>query len=235
MVLERQIAVLLDSPLTQVDGHLRQLTDAGYIARWSVFEGVRCARILTPGLRLLESSVRPAQKYHLGGYRHDIGVAWLWVLAQRGAFGPLAEVIGERRLRSEAMRFPDRPYAIRLGGYLATGREICHYPDVLLIDPRGRHVALELELSIKELPRREAILAGYGADRRLEGVVYFVERNRTGSGIGRRIQSSAAAMGASDRVHVRTVPPIGLDGNEEPEPRRASRVPERAAGSEVAR
>ena len=58
----------------------------------------------------------------------------------------LAEVIGERRLRSEDMAAPDHPYSIRLGGYDNTGKAKRHYPDLLLIDPGGRRVALELEL-----------------------------------------------------------------------------------------
>jgi hypothetical protein len=144
-------------------------------------------------------------------------------------------VIGERRLRSEDMRSPERPYSIRLGASGATGKEIRHYPDLLLVDPRGRRVALELELSRKEIPRREAILAGYGADRRLDAVVYFVERNLNGQRLGRTIASEAARMGISDRVHLRRFPPIGLDGREERGPRELGPSRGRRRGTDTAR
>jgi hypothetical protein len=153
-------------------------------------------------------------KANPGLYWHDVGVAELWLAAQRGAFGPLAQVIGERRIRSHDMAAHEEPYAIRLGGYHGDGRERRHYPDLLLVDPYGRRLALELELSLKERARREEIIGGYGADRRLAGVLYLVEANPRGRAIARALETTAAEMGVTGRVHVRCLTALarGEDG-----------------------
>jgi hypothetical protein len=235
MVLDRQIAALLDRPCQRLDRRLDELENAGYLARFGGWGNSPCSRIEKPGLAAVGSELLPP-KDTPGAFRHDVGVAWLWLAAQRGSFGPLAEVIGERRLRSLDMAAPDRPFSVRLGGYDGFGNLRRHYPDLVLIHPSGRRLALELELSSKGVARRDTILAGYGADRRLEGVVYFVEDSRTGKGIGRRIQASAAGMGVADHVRLRTlrledgrlqeVVPVGRGG---------CRAPSRRAAPEVAR
>lgn len=212
LVLESQLAALLGGPPRPVQRRLQSLVAAGYLTRFCVFERARCCRIRPRGLAAVGSRLR-APELNLGAYRHDVGVAWLWLAAQCGAFGPVADVIGERRLRSHDMSAPAEPYSIRLGGHDAHGRELRHYPDLLLVDGHSRRLALELELSAKEKPRREHILAGYGADRRVDGVVYLVEDDPRGQGIGRAIRSSAADLGVTDRVHVRHVTPIGADGH----------------------
>jgi len=238
MVADRQIAVLLDRPVRSLDARLKRLKEAGHLARFVGWGNARCCRILKPGLSAVGSELSPP-KESSDGFRHDVGVAWLWLAAHRGSFGPLAEVIGERRLRSEDMVAPDRPCSVRLGGYDGFGKLKRHYPDLLLVDPQGRRVALELELSSKEVPRRDTILAGYGADRRLEGVVYFVEDSREGRGIGRCLRASAANMGVADRVHIRTLPPIQLEDGRLREivPMRRARhgAASRSRGTEAAR
>ena len=62
-------------------------------------------------------------------------------------------------------------------------------------------MAFELELSTKEVVRRERILAGYAADRRIDAVVYLVEHRS----VGRAIERSAARMGISHLVRVQRV------------------------------
>lgn len=156
-------------------------------------------------------------------------MAWLWLEAQRGAFGAV-EVIGERRLRSHDKTKPSDPYAIRLGGYHGDGGERRHYPDLLLIDTQGRRLALELELTSKPLRRRESILAAYGADRGVEGAVYFVESHPQGRSIRRALQASISRMGLADRIRVRFVPPIE-DRPREHHLRRGSPDPARTAES----
>jgi hypothetical protein len=136
-------------------------------------------------------------------YTHDIGAAWLWIAARQGSFGPIREVLGERRLRSLDAA-PDRsgpPQGVRLGGLGAHGRERLHYPDLLLVTPDGRRIGLELELSSKGRVRREKILAGYGADARIDAVLYLVGDRR----IGRSIKQSARKLGTGAIVHVHQV------------------------------
>lgn len=206
LVLERQIHALLGGAGESVQRRLRTLAAKGYVARWHGFDAARCASIRKRGLAAIGSRL-PAPNENLGLYRHDVGVAWLWLAAHRGAFGPLAEVIGERRIRSHDMALPQDPYAVRLGGYHADGRERRHYPDLLLVDRAGRRLALELELSLKEKGRREEIIGGYSADRRVVAVLYLVEDNRRGRGIQRAIEATAAEMGASGRLRVRRLVP----------------------------
>jgi hypothetical protein len=113
------------------------------------------------------------------------------------------------RSHDEAAISADELYAVRLGGVTDRGQERRHYPDALLIDPHGRRLALELELSHKGVSRLAEIVAGYAADRRLDGVIYLVENSSAGRQIGRAIKASTIQMDASERIHVRRVMPIG--------------------------
>ncbi len=161
---------------------------------------------------------------------HDIGVAWLWLAARRGAFGPLREVISERRLRSHDAD-PERagePLGVRLGGYGPGGRERLHYPDLVLVDRDGHRIAIELELSRKGIARRETILSGYAADRRISAVLYLVEI----PAIGRAISASARRLGISHLVHVqraRLAPVRGAPAHGAESVRRGSRAEQREA------
>jgi hypothetical protein len=179
---------------------LRRLGARGYVRRERPFGGPRIFHLITAtGLRAVGSAL-PAPKFRLSCHEHDIGVAWLWLAARAGAFGPLRGVLGERRMRSLDATVRDRgqPLAVRLGGVGAGGRERLHYPDLLLLTRTGRRVAVELELSAKGRQRRERILAGYAADARVDAVLYLVSRRST----GRAIQASARRLGIHELVHV---------------------------------
>jgi hypothetical protein len=214
LVLERQIAALTQGSVAQLRPRLSELGEEGYLNRKRVFEEF-CYSIQRPGLVAVGSRLR-VPTFTLHSYMHDVGLAWLWLAAQRGAFGRVAEVLAERRLRShdESGGAPREPYAIRLGGHDAHGRELRHYPDLLLVDNHGRRLALELELSRKGMARRETIIAGYGADRRVPGVLYLVEDNSEGRGIGRTVEATARRMGVLERVQVRLIRPIRGAGGE---------------------
>jgi hypothetical protein len=97
-----------------------------------------------------------------------------------------------------------RRYGVRLGGVGSGGRDRLHYPDMMLVTAGGHRVAFELELTTKEPARREKILAGYAADRRIDAIVYLVER----PAVGRAIERSAARMGISHLVRVQRVTPV---------------------------
>lgn len=204
LVLQRQVVALLGEPAPPVQRRLRALAAKGYLAQARGFDAARCCVIRPRGLAAIGSRLG-APKENPGMYWHDVGVAELWLAAQRDAFGPLAAVIGERRIRSHDMAAREEAYAIRLGGYHGDGRERRHYPDLLLVDRHGRRLALELELSLKGKARREEIIGGYGADRRVAAVLYLVEDTCRGRAIGRAIETTAAEMGAAERVHVRSL------------------------------
>jgi hypothetical protein len=207
--------LVLDSHLKSLLGsrygsgaRLRTLERAGLLRQGPRFGGQpRCFQITRPGLDVVGSRL-PAPRIDLREYKHDVGVAWLWLAAGRGAFGPVQEMISERALRSRDMASDgDEPsLGVRLGLAGPEGRERLHYPDLLLVDPRGCRIAIELELTSKGVARRDRILAGYASDARIDAVLYLVEK----VGIGRKVEASARAVGATARVQIHRVEVTGF-------------------------
>jgi DNA-binding Lrp family transcriptional regulator len=203
MVLHEHVAELFGTSEQAAGARLNRLAKAGYIESVRLYRNQPAMQLIArDGLKVLGSAL-PAPKIDVHAYEHDVGVAWLWIAARRGTFGPLREVVGERRMRShDGARDRDtEPFAVKLGGFGPWGRERLHYPDLLLRTADGRRVALELELSSKGRARRERILAGYAADPRFDGVVYLVQN----ASIARGVQAAARRLGISPLVHIRRV------------------------------
>ena len=80
-----------------------------------------------------------------------------------------------------------------------TERQVDHIR--ALVDPDGRRVAVELELSRKGRARRDAIFFGYSLERRIDAVLYLVET----PSMARTIQAMAKRHGISNKVHVQYV------------------------------
>jgi hypothetical protein len=237
LVLERQLARLTGLPTTRLRDRLSALAASRYLSSGQVF-GETHFQIRQLGLAAIGSRLKPPQ-LKLATYKHDVGAAWLWLAARGGTFGSQREVIGERRLRSDdgAFDHPREPYGVRLGGSDRYGNERLHYPDLLLIDPHGRRLALELELSSKGRERRERILGGYAADRRVDRVLYLIEANPAGRGIRRSIESAAREAGLTDRIRFQLIKELRI-GSPEParEPLRTrSAGPVRRAVRQAAR
>jgi hypothetical protein len=209
LVLPAQAGRFLGTSAGAADARMRALASEGFLFREALFhrEPPYC-QATRAGLALIGSDL-PTPKFDVAEYRHDVGVAWLWLAARHGTFGHLGEVIGERRMRSsDFKRGPlEQPIAVRLGGVGPRGRPRLHYPDLLLVEAGGRRIALELELTPKGRTRREAILSGYGLDRRIDKVLYLVDSRS----LGRAISDSARKLGVSDRVHVQMISmePVG--------------------------
>ncbi len=213
VVLADHVAALRGTSSNAAAGRLRSLSTAGFLSAHRPFDrGPTCFQIARPGLGAIDADLNAPRRLDLRSCEHELGAAWLWLAASDGAFGPLREVLGERRLRSSDAKPEGRgaPYGVRLGGVGPGGRERLHYPDLLLIDPGGRRIAIELELTSKSRGRREKILAGYAADARVDVVLYLVRDRR----VGRAIQSSARRLGIGQLVHVQSVdfPGIGPGG-----------------------
>lgn len=208
LVLERQLERLAGARRHTLEGRLRALVRGEYLTSGRVFQD-RYFQVRRGGLAAIGSGLK-APDFKLGSYKHDIGVAWLWLAARGGTFGSIREVIGERRLRSYdgALDHPPEPYGVRLGGFDRYGNERLHYPDLLLIDPQGRRLALELELSSKGRAKRELILGGYAADGRVSRVLYLVEANAAGRGIRRSVESATRDLGLTDRVRFQLIKEI---------------------------
>lgn len=197
------VATLLGVTDGRARAILTRLTDGRYVRRETVFAGqAACYRIRRKGIDVLGGGL-PTPGLDLRSYEHDLGLAWLWLAARGGTFGPLRDVVSERQLRShdEAPERTEPPLAVRLGGFGPGGRERLHYPDLLLVRPDGRRIALELELTSKSRPRLERILAGYGSDPRIDAVLYLVANGR----IARAVIAAASRLGLSDLVHVQRV------------------------------
>jgi hypothetical protein len=197
------VRAMLGVSATVAYRRLHALTGLGMLSKHRLFDGEpSCYRITEQGLAVIDSALKPA-RIDVRTHAHSLGLAWVWLAAQRGAFGPMRDIVSERRMRSEDATEPGRDelFAVRLGGVGPRGQPRLHYPDLLLVDNDGRRVAVELELSSKGRRRVEGILAGYGADPRIEAVLYLVDTRS----VGNLIRSCAARADLGDRVHVREV------------------------------
>ncbi len=203
LALPTHVAVLLGTSAPAATARLNRLAKAGLVTGRAVFRGEpRSYHITRSGLAHIGSHL-PTPRIDVRAYEHDVGVAWLWLAARSGTFGPLEEVISERWLRShDGSRDPGaEPLAVRLGGFGPHGREKLHYPDLVLRTANGRRVALELELTPKSRTRLETILVGYGADPRFDGVVYLVQS----ATVARAVRAAARRLGIEDRVRLQRV------------------------------
>jgi hypothetical protein len=203
MALPDHVVALLDTTGSAAGARLNRLARAGYIESVRLFHDQPAMQLIArDGLKVLGSRL-PPPKLDVHSYQHDVGVAWLWIAARRGTFGPLREIVGERRMRShDGVRDREgEPFAVKLGGFGPWGRERLHYPDLLLRTADGRQVALELELSSKGRARRERILAGYAGDPRFDGVVYLVQN----ASIARSVKAAARRLGITSLVHIERV------------------------------
>ena len=203
LALPTHVAVLLGTSTAAATTRLNKLAAAGMLKRQPAFPGEPpWYQITSGGLAIIGSSL-PAPRVDLRTYEHDVGVAWLWLAARGGTFGPPEQILGERRLRShDGSRDPDaEPLGVRIGGFGPHGREKLHYPDLILRTADGRRIALELELTPKSRTRLETIVGGYGADPRFDGAVYLVDR----PAVARSVQSAARRLGISELVRIQRV------------------------------
>ena len=210
LVLSNHVQALLGVSAKTASRRLRALQQAGLVERETLFHRYPAHyRIQRRGLELIGSRLGlPRRGLNVA---HDVGVAWLWLAAQRGAFGPMADVVSERTMRSRdgteahATRVTGRsehePFGVRLSGQGPRGRPRLHYPDLLLVDGEGRRIAVELELSSKGRSRRHQIIGGYASDRRIDAVLYLVTDQR----IAREVQAAARRFGSERTVIVQRV------------------------------
>ncbi len=203
VILTSQLAALLGVGIEAAQTRLSALRNAGLVRDARRYQGAPPGDQITgAGLRAIASELRAPQRSYPGGYQHDVGLGWLWVAARVGAFGSLRGVHSERQMRSHdvaarlgrPLRRPARRGGTRRAGAVSLSRSGARYR-------LGRRVALELELTCKSPPRREGILGAYAVDRRIDAVVYLVQR----PSVGRAVSQSAARLGVSDLVHVKPV------------------------------
>lgn len=227
-VLGAHIAALLGISAPAAGARLRALCEAGYMTGADLFtEEPPNYQVRTPGLRAIGSDLLKPRTVDPSLYRHDAGLAWLTVAAERGTFGPLTEIISERRMRSEDRRESDRdqPFGVRLGGIGRDGRPRLHYPDLVVETDTGHRVAFELELTTKAPRSRERILTAYAADQRIDAVVYLVDTPAR----RRALEESVRRVGIGDRVRVERVTLGHRPGAPAPASRAVQRTARRGA------
>jgi hypothetical protein len=211
MVAADHVMVLLAKDVGTAHGRLGQLEAEGFVRRERLFRrGPDCYRITPAGLSSIRSDLAPPE--FDPRYRHDVGVAWVWLAATRGTFGTLDRVVTEREMREADQKWSEPggldgdvagrpaadvgapPFGVPVTG--VDGDRSRHYPDLLLIG-RGR-VAVELQLALPSPRRLREILVGYGADARVWAVLFLVVDPE----IAGRVESAAAQLGISQMVQV---------------------------------
>jgi hypothetical protein len=229
-VLARHVAAVLGITSSAAARRLLSLSQAGYLlSDDSLRREPMSYRVTAKALRTVGSDLPTPPKVNLATYRHEAGLAWLAIGAERGMFGPVTEVISERRMRSRDGRSArhKEQFGVRLGGPGLDGRDRLHYPDLLVVTETGHRVAFELELTGKGRRRRERILMGYALDRRIDAVVYLVDH----AARRRALQESVRRLGLEDRVRVEAVK-LGHRPHSRAPARAAKRTTTRASGRE---
>ena len=175
-VLADHLARLLGISRDAAGTRMRALRAAGYLAEAQPLrEEPPLYQVTTPGLRAIGSDLPRPRTVDLAVYRHDAGLAWLAVAAERGCSARSARSSpnGGCARRTGARTMGRRRSACASAAW-GDGRQRLHYPDLVVTTATGHRVAFELELTTKEPRRRERILAAYAADppdrrRRLPG------------------------------------------------------------------
>ena len=232
-VLAGHIAAALQTSASAAGRRLSRLAAGGYLQRDQRLAGEPpLFQVTRAGLGAIESDLPPPPRVDLGEYRHDAGVAWLAAGARRGLFGPVTEILGDRRMQSlDRRREPhERPLAVSLSPGIGSVPQ-WHRPDLVLRTASGHRVAFELELTTKSRHRRERILSAYAADRSIDAVVYLVDR----PAVGRALEESIRRLHIADRVRVENVRFDGAGRRSSPADRVVQRRTERETAAAAQR
>ncbi len=105
-----------------------------------------------------------------GGFEH----AWALAQAAVALYGLLPgwRVVSEREIRAHEREEQGLLASARVGA-LPGGRPALHRPDLALVSPAGRVVAVEVELSVKARARLHSICTGWARARHLSHVHYL--------------------------------------------------------------
>lgn len=185
------------------DTLLTSLVRAGLLRRIRVAKQTPAAySIGTDGLAAIGSDL-PAPPVRFAGWRHALGVSWLWVAIYKGVYGPVRGLWTRRELvASDAAATKaggvSRRAGVRVGGVAADNESGLHHPDVLVVTDTRHRVAFYLLLGFPARRRLAATLTAYGADERFDAVLFLVEDLR----VGRVAEEEAAALGLAELVRV---------------------------------
>lgn len=177
---------------------LLSLTTAGLLEHHSVLYGWPGMYTATSsGLRWQGMGRLPVFHVRPGGFEHAWRVATVAVALHRAL--PGWRVIGEREIGMLEGEEGRLLASVRTGS--AGGRALLHRPDLGVLGPSGRVLAIEVELSVKAPQRLLRICRGWGRGRHL-GHVYYLAT----PGAARAVRRALRAARAGDCVSV-----LGLD------------------------
>jgi hypothetical protein len=207
-----QVALLLGVSQGTAGKRLSRLQSAGLVHYERIFHDAPPATWITRrGLDAIEQRL-PQPRLDLRGYRHDVGVGWVWLAARAGAFGELTGMVADREMRAADARAAAarRPvqFGVGLGLLGSHGQPQRHYPDLMLDTSGGHRVAVELELTAKSARRMARIMTGYASDASVDSVLYLVPT----SALTQVVTDAARRAGISDLVHVQRIAPYGIVG-----------------------
>jgi len=224
-----QVAMLLGVSEDTATRRLNRLQSAGLIHHEHIFHRMPAAAWITRrGLDAIEHRL-PQPRLDLRGYRHDVGVGWLWLAARAGNFGELTDLVADREMRAADARafVAGKPvqYGVGLGLLGSHGQPQRHYPDLMLDTSGGHRVAVELELTAKSARRMARIMTGYASDASVDAVLYLVPTRA----LAQVVSDAARRAGISDLVHVQRIAPYGIVGASAANVRSARRSTSRGA------
>lgn len=210
MVLYSQVVTFLGRVKAQPAERIARLEAKGLIRSAPRLRYQRGAfQVTAAGLREIGSGL-PVPMMDLRGYWRSVGVAWLWVGARRGMFGPVERIYTEREMRvaderSAAQLSAARGLSPAVRAKAAAGSfgltvageagPVVHYPDVVVVEAPGR-VAMELIWDRPSAAWLGALLEAYAAKPSVQlSVFFFVD-----AVVGERLRAARAARGWDERV-----------------------------------
>jgi len=164
--------------------------------------GVAFVRVTGAGLRAIGSRL-PAPGFDLAGYRHDVGIVWLWVAAWEGVFGEPERVLSRREMQALDRAAgqagdPDGRFSVPLVGPTTAGPL---YPDVMMVFSSAR-VAVHLVAWPQRRLDLDGLFAGHHKRPEVADVVLcFVDDDA----VGRKLRTAAEREGVAEKVRVQRV------------------------------
>jgi hypothetical protein len=146
------------------------------------------------GLRLCGLERLGVYRLSAAGFVHAREVASAAV--EIGGALPGWSLMSERELRVVELEECELVGSAKVGE-LSTGQPAVHRPDLLVISPGSRAVAVEIELSIKARSRLTRICRGWARARHIDAVYYLAE-----PGALRAVQRAVAEVRAEEKISV---------------------------------
>ncbi|HEX5310103.1 MAG TPA: hypothetical protein VFW38_13625 [Solirubrobacteraceae bacterium] len=105
------------------------------------------------------------------------------------------QLLSEREIRAQELDSGELVASAKVGAI--ADRPAMHRPDLALVAPDGRVVAIEIELSVKSAARLVAICRGWARARHLAHIYYLAE-----PAPARAVERAIRATHATDRITV---------------------------------